>query len=210
MKSHPQFCAHWFHLWHSTILNILVSAAQFMCKTSKPPHVRVLKGHHLYIFQLGLQCCDTILSFPSCMKPTLQRAQHINCIEQHIAAVIWRSLYFLFHYYSHLVHLKPCLHFPWSISWLLTDKTLSCVQQTSQVRSVILYKVPYNCKLNTNHFTGYFECIEKHCMNDMNKYSALLLRDPPAEAEHAEEESRENGQILRPHCSRCRGDQWGS
>ena len=34
-------------------------------------------------------------------------------------------------------------------------------------------------------------------------------RNPPVEAEHAEEEGGENGQILRPHRTHCRRDQWG-
>lgn len=41
-------------------------------------------------------CCNIILSFPFCMKPTAQKELHTNCIERHITAVIQLSLYFLF------------------------------------------------------------------------------------------------------------------
>lgn len=43
----------------------------------------------------------------------------------------------------------------------------------------------------------------------LKSHTSLFSRDSSAKTKYAKAESRENGQILWPHCSSCWGDQWG-
>lgn len=114
-----------------------------LCVRQAKLHIFLLIRCLLYITQLRLHLCNIILSFPFCMKPTLQKGLHTNRIERHITAVMQMSLYFLFQSPLFISGTFKA----WSIPALnATDKTLSCVQQTSQVFSIFLYQVTYNYK----------------------------------------------------------------